>query len=198
MAVSIQVYSDYVCPFCYLAEVPLQQVAADSEVQVDWQPFELRPEPAPTLRPEGEYLQRAWRDSVYPLARELGVDIHLPPVSPQPHTRLAFEGLQFAKAKGRADAYNDAVFRAFFQEGRDIGDLDVLIDIANGAKLNGNDFRLALETGRYTPAHQEALQRAYALGISAVPAFVIGRRMLTGLPAAEMLRTAIQETMQRV
>ncbi|HEV3255395.1 MAG TPA: hypothetical protein VG013_00815, partial [Gemmataceae bacterium] len=48
--------------------------------------------PHPTLRPEGDYLQRAWQQSVYPLARQMGVPIKLPPVSPQPHTHLAFEG----------------------------------------------------------------------------------------------------------
>ena len=55
-------------------------------------PFELRPEPHPTLRPEGDYLQRAWSQSVYPSARRIGVPITLPPVSPQPHTHLT--GLQ--------------------------------------------------------------------------------------------------------
>jgi len=57
-------------------------------------PFELRPEPQPTLRPEGDYLQRAWQQSVYPIARQMGAPIALPPVSPQPHTLLAFEGYQ--------------------------------------------------------------------------------------------------------
>jgi predicted DsbA family dithiol-disulfide isomerase len=65
-------------------------------------PFELRPEPHPTLRPEGDYLRRAWQQSVYPLARRMGVEIRLPPVSPQPHTHLAWEGFHFAKGHGRA------------------------------------------------------------------------------------------------
>lgn len=65
------------------------------DVEVEWMPFELRPEPHPSLRPEGDYLQRAWQDSVYPIARQMGVPIQLPPVSPQPHSHLAFEGFQF-------------------------------------------------------------------------------------------------------
>ena len=63
-------------------------------------PFELRPSPAPTLRPDGPYLQTAWKNSVYPLARRMGVEIRLPSVTPQPYTRLAFEGLEFAKKHG--------------------------------------------------------------------------------------------------
>ena len=48
-------------------------------------PFELRPYPNETLKPDGDYLQRAWQKSVYPIARQLGVPIKLPTVSPQPH-----------------------------------------------------------------------------------------------------------------
>src|SRR6476661_8515023 len=89
-------------------------------------PFELRPEPHPTLRPEGEYLQRAWQQSVYPIARRMGVPIALPPVSPQPHTHLALEGYQYAREHGKGNDYNHRVLEAFFVEGRDIGDVGVL------------------------------------------------------------------------
>lgn len=73
----------------------------ERDIEVEWMPFELRPEPDETLRPEGDYLQRAWRQSVFPLARRMGVPINLPPVSTQPHTHLAFEGYQFAREHGR-------------------------------------------------------------------------------------------------
>ena len=79
-------------------------------------PFELRPEPQPTLRPEGDYLQRAWQQSVYPIARRMGVPINLPPVSPQPHTHSAFEGYQFARGHGKGNDYNRRVLEAFFVE----------------------------------------------------------------------------------
>jgi len=101
MTVKIRVYSDYVCPFCYLAEFPLQEAIKGKDVEVEWMPFELRPYPKPTLRPEGEYLQRAWSQSVFPLARFMGVPIVLPSVSPQPHTHSAFEGFQYAKDHGK-------------------------------------------------------------------------------------------------
>src|SRR5215204_5868706 len=52
------------------------------DVEVEWMPFELRPYPNETLRSEGVYLQRAWRQSVYPLAQKMGVPIKLPAISP--------------------------------------------------------------------------------------------------------------------
>src|SRR5436190_12364789 len=102
MPLKIKVYSDYVCPFCYLAEVPLREAIRGKDVEVEWMPFELRPEPQPTLRPEGDYLQRAWLQSVYPIARRMGVPIKLPALSPQPHTHLAFEGYQPPGSTARA------------------------------------------------------------------------------------------------
>src|ERR1700745_110747 len=98
-------------------------------------PFELRPEPHPALRPEGDYLQRAWQQSVYPIACRMGVPISLPPVSPQPHTHLAFEGSQYSKDSGKGGEYNQRVLNVFFVEGQDIGQTDVLTKLAGEVGL---------------------------------------------------------------
>ena len=140
-------------------------------------PFELRPEPHPTLRPEGDYLQRAWSQSVYPIARRMGVPIKLPPVSPQPHTDLAFEGYQYAKQYGKGNEYNDRVLEAFFVEGKDIGQIDVLTRLAGEVGLDEKEFEEALRSRKYREAHRRALRHAYAeAGVSGVPMFVIGDR----------------------
>lgn len=156
-------------------------------------PFELRPYPTPTLRPEGEYLRTAWERSVYPMAERLGAEIRLPAVSPQPYTRLAFEGLQYAKDHGKAGEYNDRVFRAFFQESRDIGRAEVLAELASEIGLDGADFRRALQAGEYRERHRRALEHAYGeRRVRAVPLFVVGNRLLEGWQPAEALERAIE------
>jgi predicted DsbA family dithiol-disulfide isomerase len=161
-------------------------------------PFELRPEPHPTLRPEGEYLQRAWAQSVYPIARRMGVPIVLPPVSPQPHTHLAFEGYQYARGHGKGDDYNHRVLEAFFVEGRDIGDIGVLTKLAGEVGLDEREFEAALRSRKYREAHRRALRHAYEeVGVSGVPVFVIGGRTLTGLQDREMLEAVIDEELAR-
>lgn len=155
-------------------------------------PFELRPEPHPTLRPEGEYLRRAWAESVYPLATRMGVTIRLPPVSPQPHTRLAWEGYQYAKEHGRGTEYNHQVLEVFFVDGRDLGDVGVLAGLAGDLGLDANEFRQSVAEGRYRAAHQAALRHATEeIGITGVPAFEIGGRMLVGVQSREALTRAI-------
>ena len=198
MSLPIKVFSDYVCPYCFLAERPLDEATAGKDVQVEWMPFELRPEPTPTLRPEDDYLQKAWTESVYPLAKEMGVKIVLPRVSPQPHSRLAFEGYQYAKERGLGDQYNHRIFRAFFLEERDIGRIDVLVRLAAELGLDATDFRAAIETGRYEKAHSDALRHAYdEARITVVPTVVIGKRTLQGMPDRDILDALIDLELER-
>lgn len=80
MSTTVEVFVDYVCPFCSLAEDAVAELQRERDVQIEIRPFELRPDPVPTLRPEEEYLPRIWNGSVYPMARRLGADIRLPSV----------------------------------------------------------------------------------------------------------------------
>jgi predicted DsbA family dithiol-disulfide isomerase len=161
-------------------------------------PFELRPEPHPTLRPEGDYLQRAWSQSVYPIARRTGVPITLPPVSPQPHTHLAFEGYQYAREHDRGNEYNHRILEAFFVEGQDIGQIGVLTRLAGEVSLNEREFDEALRTRKYREAHRRALRHVYEeAGVTGVPMFVIGDQVLTGLQDKETLETVIEEELAR-
>ena len=157
-------------------------------------PFELRPYPNETLRPEGDYLQRAWKNSVYPIARQMGVPIKLPTVSPQPHSHMAFEGFQYAKDHGKGNDYNHRVLTAFFVESQDIGDIGVLTKLAGEVGLDQTEFEAALKTRKYREAHQRALRHAYEeAGVTGVPLFVIGDQALTGLQSRETLEAVIEE-----
>ncbi|MEU4494535.1 DsbA family protein [Streptomyces sp. NBC_00210] len=190
--VTVKVWSDYVCPYCMLAEGPLHEATHDLDVAIEWMPFELRPHPAATLRPEDEYLPAIWKRSVYPMARRMGVDITLPTVSPQPYTRLAFEGYQYAAEHGKAAEYTPRMLRAFFQENRDIGRLDVLADVAADIGLDADGFTSALTAGTYSETHQEALRTAQAYRISVAPTIVIGERhRIEGVPGPAQIRKAV-------
>lgn len=198
MSVKIKVYSDYVCPFCFLAEKPLEEAIKDKEVEVEWMPYELRPYPNKTLKPEDDYLQSTWKQSVYPMAERMGIPIVLPTVSPQPYTHLAFEGFQYAKEKGYANEYNSRIFRAFFQENQDIGDVCVLSTLAGEIGLDQKEFQEALESRKYKEAHQKALKHAYTeANITAVPTFVIGDNVIRGMVSKETFERLIEEELNQ-
>jgi predicted DsbA family dithiol-disulfide isomerase len=166
----IEVWSDYVCPFCYLELPVLQQLARERPIAITWRAFELRPEPVPTLDPDGEYLHRVWNASVYPMARERGMNLKLPPV--QPRSRKAFEAAAFAHERGAFDAVHEALFRAFFEKGRDLADVEVLAGVAAEAGLEADELREALASGRYTPQVLEDQRHAQRLGVTGVPAML--------------------------
>ncbi|MEU5281065.1 DsbA family protein [Streptomyces asoensis] len=191
--VTVQVWSDFVCPFCMIAEGPLEEASFGLDVDIQWMPFELRPYPMPTLRLEDPYLPDIWEHSVYPMARRRGVDITLPTVSPQPYTRLAFEGYQYAVAHSKGREYTSRVLRAFFQQNRDIGQIDVLAEIADDLGLNGEDVVAALKKGTYAAAHLAALRESVVHRIEVVPTLIInGHTRIEGVPTTARLRTALR------
>ncbi|MFE6167462.1 DsbA family protein [Viridibacillus arvi] len=198
MTVKIKVYSDYVCPFCFLAEQPLEEAMKGKDVEVEWMPFELRPYPNETLLPEGDYLQRSWKQSVHPMAERMGINIVLPNVSPQPYTHLAFEGYQYAKLNGVGNEYNDRILRAFFQEEQDIGNVGVLTKLAGEIGLDEKEYRTALENRTYREEHQKALQHSYTeADITAVPTFIIGDKVVAGICSKENLEQIINEEIDK-
>lgn len=199
MTLKIQVYSDYVCPFCFLAEQPLEEAIKGKDVEVEWMPYELRSYPNETLRPEGEYLQNTWKQSVYPMAKQMGIHIVLPKVSPQPYTHLAFEGFQYAKEQGKANEYNDRMLRAFFQEEQDIGNIDILTKLAGEIGLNEKEYRETLISRKYKATHEKALHHAYnEADITAVPTFVIGSTKIAGFRSKETLEQIIEQEQSKV
>lgn len=191
----VDVYVDYVCPFCFLVEPAIEELKRDRDVQIRVRPFELRPDPVPTLRPEDEYLPRVWRDSVYPMAERVNVPVRLPSVSPQPRTEKAFLVLQLAQEHGVAEAYSQAMFAAFFQEDRDIGDEDVIVDIAESVGIEAASARQAMNSPERLRQHRADL--AYAtetVGVTAVPSFVVNGKLVQGVPSATRLRNAVDAT----
>jgi predicted DsbA family dithiol-disulfide isomerase len=192
MTLKIRAFVDYVCPYCFIAETPLLEAVEGKDISVEWIPFELHPLPDSTPTPEMLSIEENWEEHVYPTAEKYGVQITLPQVSPQPHTHLAFQGMQYAKQFGIAKAYNLRVFEAYFQEGMDISQIDVLTQLATDIGLNGQEFRTALETEAYKEIHKRALfQSYYEANITAVPTFLIGQYRVSGLVPREKLEEII-------
>ncbi|MGP5069725.1 MULTISPECIES: DsbA family oxidoreductase [Psychrobacter] len=192
--INITIYSDYVCPFCLLAEQVVSDAIGKQNISINWRAFELRPYPVPTLKPEDSYLPTIWQESVYPLAERLGVAMQLPTISPQPRTAKAFELLVMAQDKGLDHEYSMRVLRAFFQENQDIGDTEILVRLATEVGLNANDARSALNNGIYAERHREALRHAREdMTITSVPTIVIGKQVFRGTPSIEQLQQAIDQ-----
>jgi len=143
------------------------------------------------IDPNSEYLRRVWCDSVAPLAERLGVTMRFPPVKPR--TRLTHEAAHWARAQGRFDDYHDEIFRAFFERGEDIGEVDVLIALAQKFELDSGSLRQALTSHEFAASVIADEQEAARLGVSGVPAFIANRKAaLSGVQPVENLRKLIE------
>lgn len=173
--VVIEVWSDYVCPFCYLELPVLERIRQTfgEAVQVRWHAFELRPEPVPTLDPEGAYLHEIWGRAVYPMAQQRGMTLRLPPV--QPRSRKAMEAAEFAREAGCFERMNTALFQAFFEQGQDLASIDVLLQIGRSVGLDAIALKQALDQGLFAERVLQDQRDAQGLGISGVPMLVVRR-----------------------
>ena len=201
--INVKVYSDYVCPFCFLAEQPITEAVNsfdNAHVDLEWMPFELREYPTPTLKPEGQYLKETWKYSVYPMAKSMGIPIVLPSVSPQPYTRLAFEGSLAASEQNKAKEYNHRIFTAFFQDGLDIGKQSILESCAADIGLEPNEFGLDLKSGRFrSECQRQLLIGREVLKISSVPTFIINNNVrIAGIVSKDTLLSLFEKQLGQV
>ena len=183
------VYSDYICPFCFIGKLRIDAMVSEFGLTAEWRPFELRPEGTPLPDPEGEYLKNAWAN-VFRLAEEVGLDVRRP--SCRPRSRLALEGGEFAKDAGKFEAYNRLVFEAFFQHDKDLGDPAVLRDIAAEAGMDADAFAAALEDGAYTQRVLDSHRKGEADRVNGVPLVLIGDDRIEGAQSYAVFRSAAE------
>jgi predicted DsbA family dithiol-disulfide isomerase len=184
------VFADYVCPFCYLAEGEVARLRQRDGLRIDGAAFELRP--AGTALPDLQSAARvdAWRRSVEPLAAELGVSIRQATVSTR--TRKAHEAAAYARSEGRFDAMHEAIYAAYWREGRDIGRIDVLVGIGRDIGLDPAGLRVALDIDQWTARVEQDEAWGAQLRLEGVPAYVQTAAAGPGMPVAAGIRVGLR------
>jgi predicted DsbA family dithiol-disulfide isomerase len=108
------------------------------------------------------------------------------------NSRLAQELGKWAESKKKGDEYHDAVFRAYFAEGLNISSTDILTQLAKNVGLPENEIPPVLENRTYRDAVDSDWSRAYQLGITAVPTFMIEQRVLVGAQPYNVLQNFVE------
>jgi predicted DsbA family dithiol-disulfide isomerase len=151
---------------------------------VDWHPFDLHPEYPPEGVTRASLAQR-YGPGLEDRTRQLveGAGFEYNPSSRVPRSLRARELGELARAEGRHADVHHRVFRAYWSEARDIGDLDVLTGIAAAAGLDPDKARAVLEADTYADQVRESTTAAQRVGVTGVPAWVIDDRVL--VPGAQ-------------
>ncbi len=208
----IDIVSDVVCPWCYVGKRrlarALEQLQGEIEPSLAWLPFQLNPEMPPegVARPEyrlakfGSLEHSAELDArVAKEGRGEGIDFAFERIARTPNTFIAHQLIELAQERGAGACVVDALFRAYFEQGRDVGDRDELRAIAQacGVPADALDARWA---DNEAAARLAGIERDLkALGIGGVPTFILGRKFaLSGAHPPETLVRAIREAATEV
>lgn len=206
----VDVWSDVVCPWCYIGKRRLEEAIRLDEgeaVEVVYHSFQLAPElPTDLDEPALEYLirhkgvdedrARAMQNHVTHVASTVGLEYHME-TARSANTHLAHQLIHFGAEHGSQAEIKERVFSAHFTEGRHIGSIDTLIEIAAEAGLDPEVARDALETGKYAEAVEQDRDLAARIGIQGVPFFVFdGKIGVSGAQSPEILIEAMRQASQ--
>jgi predicted DsbA family dithiol-disulfide isomerase len=186
----VEVIADFVCPFCFLGKRRLDEAleAVQGPSEVSWHPFQLNPDiPAEGL-PFGKYLAQRFggRSNIDPIlehlaleGQEAGIDFDFDSLRHVPNTLPAHQVMQAAETHGLDQLrLADALMSAFFEEGRNIGERNVLIDIAHRVGMSAKETRHALGSAEARQIVMAKEAQVRASGLNAAPGFLINRRLL--------------------
>ena len=171
----------------------MEKLKQSHDVQIQWRSYELRPVGSPPISPEYRARIEEGRPQLIAMARErYGLEINSGPFGI--NSRPALVGAKFAEAQGVGDAYHDAVFRAYWQEAKNIGDLDVLAEVATAVGLARDQFLAALDDPTYQNEVMADVQQAFQYGLSGVPALVYDKKYLvSGAQPYELLAEVAEQ-----
>jgi predicted DsbA family dithiol-disulfide isomerase len=205
----VEIWSDVVCPWCYLGKRRFEKALARFEhrddVEVVWRSFELDPNAGPSSSaPAAERLAAKYGMSVEDaaasherltgLAAEDGLEYHLDRTRGG-NTFDAHRLIQLGKAKGVQDAVKERLMRAYFTDNVAIDDHETLIRLAAEAGLDADEARAVLASDEYADAVREDEELARRIGINGVPFFVLGRRYgVSGAQTPDVLLEALDKS----
>ena len=201
----IDIISDTVCPWCYIGKRRLERALPDGpqvDLTIEWRPFQLNPDmPADGMERE-DYLAAKFGNAdaagavyepILEAGREEGIDFAFEKIVRTPNTLNSHRLIRRAGDVDCQDAVVEGLFRAYFIEGGDIGDIDLLADIAADAGMDGRAARAYLESE--TDMHDVRAEDVMARqsGVQGVPFFILERKYaISGAQPPEVFRRAFE------
>jgi protein disulfide-isomerase len=187
----IEIWSDIMCPFCYIGkrhfESALKQFPHAENVQIEWKSFQLDPT-IPKMDERVDVYQyladkkgmsleqsKAMHDNVIQMAKNAGLDYNFD-IAVVGNSKDAHRLIQFAKTKGLGDQAEEALFKAYFTDGKNMADMKDLIEIGASIGLDSMELTSVLESDAFAYEMIQDIQEAQNIGVQGVPFFVFDRK----------------------
>jgi predicted DsbA family dithiol-disulfide isomerase len=211
-ALTIEIYSDVVCPWCYIGKRRLEgaldqldQSSVQQTHRVTWRSFELNPTmPRPGMDRRvyleakfgGAEALQSMQHRVAAVGAKEGIPFAFDRIRMTPNTFDAHRLIWYAERQKKQDDMVEMLFHEYFIEGVDIGDREVLASIAQRNGLDGADARRFLQSHEGEAEVRDEQSRGHRLGIRAVPHFVLNERLaISGAQPVKTFRSAIEQVM---
>jgi predicted DsbA family dithiol-disulfide isomerase len=207
----LDILSDPICPWCYIGKAQLDRALAarpEHPFEIEWHPFQLNPDMPAGGMDRRTYLetkfggQEAAVKAYLPVAEhaaKAGLEINFDAMRVTPNTIDAHRLIHWAGIENRQEAAVDALFAAYFVEGRDIGDTEVLADIADSIGLDAAVILrlLASDADRDLIAERDAHSRR--MGVASVPTFIVAQKhAVPGAQPPELWEQVIDELLKTI
>jgi len=204
--VKVDIWSDVQCPWCYIGKRKFERAVEvfDGEVEVEYHSFELAPDtPVDYAGSTTDYLMNKYgmpaeqvlqmQERVSGIAASVGLDYHLD-ATQQTNTVKAHELLHLAKKHGLQEPMKERLLRAYFIEGKHVGRIPDLVELASDVGLDPVEVEAALTSDQHLPDVKADMAQARAYGISGVPFFVIdGKYGISGAQETQTFIDALNE-----
>ena len=193
--IQITVFSDYICPFCYVGHHRLMRLKDEYELKINWCFLEIHPENSAEGEPvtDLDYSSELWDELMKNLKR-VAEEENIP-LAKHTFTTNSKDALLLAEASkqfGRETFYalHEKLFFTFFVDNRNIGNRDILREIAKDCGLNDESINAAWIEPKHQQRLLENFNQARKYQIKSVPSFVFGERVLTGVVDEAIMREA--------
>lgn len=204
--VKLDIISDPVCPWCYIGKAQLDRALAAAPghpFEVEWHPFQLNPDMPAEGMDRRDYLRAKFGGEegaadvyakVAEAAEAAGLSLDLGAIRRQPNTLDAHRLIHWAGIEGRQTAAVSALFAAYFKQGRDIGDREVLADIADEIGMDAAVIHRLLDSPADVEETRARDEAAREMGVTGVPTFIVaGKHAVPGAQPAALWTRVIEE-----
>lgn len=209
--IKLDIFSDPICPWCYIGKARLDRALEqrpNHPFTVEWHPFQLNPDMPAEGMDRHTYLEakfggkdgamRAYAPIVE-TAEEMGLNIRFDQIQRTPNTLNAHRLIHWGAIEGRQTAIISALFRAYFNDGRDIGDIEVLADIADSSGLDASMIMKLLNSDADMQDIIDRDTAAREMGVNSVPTFVVNRQhAVPGAQPTDLWLKVIDEMVEKI
>jgi predicted DsbA family dithiol-disulfide isomerase len=202
MALKIVMFSDYICPFCYIGFETVRRLKPEFNFELEWRGFQIHPDwPAEGISAEKAHLtsdpdsRSALWERISAMAETVGFSMRPPAVLT--NSRAALAATEFARESGRDEALEERIYRAYFNEGQNIGDPAVVVRLASEAGLDSAAVAAAIKSPKYELRLKNNALAANQRGVNGVPTFFIGDYPLVGAQSPDAMRSILKRATER-